>query len=121
MTENQLRDIVRTNIRRYRNYRKWTQAELAEKLDISINFLSDIENGKRWISPASMVKFASVLNIEPYELFKPADAPLPSVSTLFSGYNDEVLQAVSDSLKQVYSYYQAKIENEPSKKRNRTH
>ena len=113
MTENQLRDIVRTNIKRFRNYRKWTQAELAEKLDISINFLSDIENGKRWISPASMVKFASILNIEPYELFKPADAPLPSISVLFSKYNDEVLQAVSASLKQMYDYYQAQIEAEP--------
>ena len=110
MTENQLRTIVRTNIRKYRDYRKWTQAELAEKLDISINFLSDIENGKKWISPASIVKFASVLNIEPYELFKPADTPPPSVSILFSKYNDEVVQAVSVSLKQIYSYFQAQIE-----------
>jgi transcriptional regulator with XRE-family HTH domain len=112
MTENQLRDIVKTNIKRYRNYRKWTQAEFAEKLDISINFLSDIENGKRWISPASMVKFASVLNIEPFELFKPADATPPSVSSLFYKYNDEVIQVVSDSLKQIYNYYQAQIESE---------
>jgi len=113
MTETQLRDTVRTNIRRYRDYRKWTQAELAEKIGISINFLSDIENGKRWISPASMVKFASVLNIEPFELFKPADAPSPSVSALLSKYNDEVVQAVSDSLKQVYDYYQASVKAEP--------
>jgi len=113
MTETQLRDTVRTNIRRYRDYRKWTQAELAEKIGISINFLSDIENGKRWISPASMLKFASVLNIEPFELFKPADSPPPSVSVLFSKYNDEVVQAVSDSLKQIYDYYQAKVTAEP--------
>jgi len=112
MTETQLRDTVRTNIRRYRDYRKWTQAELAEKIGISINFLSDIENGKRWISPASMVKFASVLNIEPFELFKPADAPSPSISALLSKYNDEVVQAVSDSLKQIYDYYQAKVKAE---------
>jgi transcriptional regulator with XRE-family HTH domain len=111
MTENQLRTIVSTNIRRFRDYRKWTQAEFAEKLDISVNFLSDIENGKKWISPASMVKFASVLNIEPYELFKPADTPAPSVSILFSKYNDEVIKAVSASLKQVYSYFQAQIES----------
>jgi transcriptional regulator with XRE-family HTH domain len=109
MTESQLRNIVRTNIRRYRDYRKWTQAEFAEKLDISINFLSDIENGKRWISPASMVKFASVLNIEPFELFKPADAPPPSFYSLLSKYNDEVVQIVSDSLKQVYTHYQVDI------------
>jgi transcriptional regulator with XRE-family HTH domain len=113
MTENQLKDIVRTNIRRFRNYRKWTQSEFAEKVSISINFLSDVENGKKWISPASMVKFASVLNIEPFELFKPADTPAPAVSVLFSRYNEEVKQVVSSSLEQVYSYYQAQIENEP--------
>ena len=109
MTEDQLRTIVRTNIRRYRGYRKWTQAELAEKLDISINFLSDIENGKKWISSANIVKFANVLNIEPFELFKPADAPPSSVSDLFLKYNAEVTQAVSASLKQVFDYYQAQI------------
>ena len=110
MTENELRAIVKTNIRRYRDYRKWTQAEFAEKLDISVNFLSDIENGKKWISPASMVKFASVLNIEPFELFKPAEAPTPALSALFSKYNDEVIQAVSNALNQIYNYYHAKIE-----------
>jgi transcriptional regulator with XRE-family HTH domain len=109
MTEDELRTIVRTNIKRYRSYRKWTQAQLAEKLDISVNFLCDIENGKRWISPASMVKFAYVLNIEPFELFKPANAPIPSTSDLLLKYNDEVVQAVSSSLKHVYGYFQAHL------------
>ena len=104
MTEYELKAILWTNIRRYREYRKWTQAQLAEKLNISINFLSDIENGKKWISPASMVKFASVLNIEPFELFKPADAPAPAVSTLFSRYNAEVVEAVSESLTRIYDW-----------------
>jgi transcriptional regulator with XRE-family HTH domain len=109
MTENELRTIVRANIKRYRIYRQWTQAQFAEKLDLSVNFLCDIENGKRWISPASMVKIAGILNIEPFELFKPADAPLPSVSELLSKYNDEVMQGVSASLKQVYGYFQALV------------
>ncbi|GHT95946.1 hypothetical protein FACS1894141_5450 [Spirochaetia bacterium] len=113
MTENELRAIVQTNIRRYRDYRQWTQAELAEKLDISINFLSDIENGKKWISPATMVKFAAVLNIEPYELFKPADTVPPTVSTLFSKYNDEVVLAVSESLKTIYNYYHSQVGDTP--------
>jgi transcriptional regulator with XRE-family HTH domain len=112
MTENDLRTIVRTNIKRYRGFRQWTQAELAEKLDISVNFLCDVENGKRWISPATMVKIAGVLNIEPFELFKPADAPLSAVSTLFSKYNDEVIEAVSSSLKRVYGYFQAQLATE---------
>jgi transcriptional regulator with XRE-family HTH domain len=118
MTETEFRTIVRTNIRRYRDYRKWTQAELAEKLNISINFLSDIENGKKWISPATTVKFASVLNIEPFELFKPADALPSTVSSLFAKYNDEVIQALSVSLKQVYSYYQAHVEGKPERQKS---
>ena len=109
MTEHELRAIVRTNIKRYREYRKWTQAQFAEKLDISINFLSDIENGKKWISPATMVKFANVLNIEPFELFKPTEAAAPAVSALFSRYNNEVVQVVSESVMQIYDYYQALI------------
>ena len=113
MTEDQLRDTVRTNIKRYRNYRKWTQAEFAEKADISINFLSDIENGKKWISPASMVKFANILNIEPFELFKPSDVPPPSVTNLFSKYNEEVMESVSASLQEIYNYYQARTKIDP--------
>lgn len=124
MTETEFRTIVRTNIRRYRDYRKWTQAEFAEKLNISVNFLSDIENGKKWISPASIVKFASILNIEPFELFKPAKALPLSVSSLFAKYNDEVMQAVSVSINHVFSYYQAQIEGKsvtykPDLKKNR--
>ena len=112
MTENEFRAIVKNNIRRYRDYKNWTQAELAEKLGISVNFLSDIENGKRWISPASMVKFAAVLNIEPYELFKPVEMQPPAVTAIFNKYNDDVLLAVSESLKQVYNYYHSLVSSE---------
>ena len=113
MTEQELKAIVRTNIKRYREHRKWTQAQLAEKLDISINFLSDIENGKKWFSFANMVKFALILNIEPFELFKPAEVPSPTVSTIFTRYNDEVIQVVQESINEVYRYYQALIHEKP--------
>jgi len=115
MTEKELKTIVWTNIKRYRDLRKWTQAQLAEKIDISINFLSDIENGKKFFSMATMVKLASVLNIEPYELFKPAEAPPLGVSEILYRYNDEVVQCVSDSIQQVYSYYQANISEDTLK------
>ena len=45
MTEAEIRDIFGSNLKRYRAYRKFSQAELAEKLDISLPFLSDAENG----------------------------------------------------------------------------
>ena len=102
-----LRDILKENIKNYRLKRKLTQSELAGRVGISINFLSDIENGKRWISPASIVKFSRVLNIEPYELFKPAEAINPTVLAILSKYNDEVIQAVSTCIKQIHDSYRS--------------
>jgi len=73
MTERELLQIFSSNIKLYRARFRWSQAELAEKIDISINFLSDIETGKKWASPITMVKFANIFKIKAYELLKPSD------------------------------------------------
>ena len=73
MTERDLLKIFSSNIRLYRARFRWSQAELAEKINISINFLSDIETGKKWASPITMVRFANVFNVQAYELLKPSD------------------------------------------------
>jgi transcriptional regulator with XRE-family HTH domain len=110
MTESEFRAIVRANIRMYRSRHHWTQAEFAEKLDISISFYSDIETGKRWLSPATMVKCAAVLKIEPYELFKPAEASTPTALSIISKYHSEIISGVAEALENIYHQYQ----DEPS-------
>jgi transcriptional regulator with XRE-family HTH domain len=105
MTEHELRKILSTNLKRYRSYRKFSQAELAEKLGISIPFLSDIENGRKWVSPVTLVKFAAALNIEPYELFKPEDAISPSVASALSKWSGEVADAVTQTLDNIRAHY----------------
>jgi len=60
MTERELLKVLSSNIKLYRGKYKWSQAKLAEKIDISINFLSDIENAKKWPSPTTMVKLANI-------------------------------------------------------------
>ena len=52
----------------------WSQEKLAEKIEISTNYLSEIETGKGWVSPFSLVKIANALEIEVFELFKPQEA-----------------------------------------------
>jgi len=74
MDEQDLRRLLSANVKRFRNRRGWSQARLAEKLDISTNFLSDIETQKGWVSPLTLVKLAAALNIEVYELFKPENS-----------------------------------------------
>ncbi|GHV84341.1 hypothetical protein AGMMS50212_16810 [Spirochaetia bacterium] len=60
MDENELRKILSANIKHYRGLRDWSQVKLAEKLDISTNFLADIETGKSWVSSLTLVKLAIV-------------------------------------------------------------
>jgi transcriptional regulator with XRE-family HTH domain len=44
---------------------------LAAKVDISTNFMADIEAGNTWVSAQTLVKLAQSLEIEAFELLKP--------------------------------------------------
>ena len=74
MDEINLRNLFSQNIKRYRQMKGLSQEKLAEKIEISTNYLSEIETGKGWVSPFSLVKIANALEIEVFELFKPQEA-----------------------------------------------
>jgi transcriptional regulator with XRE-family HTH domain len=95
MNERELLRIFSANIKRHRAFYKWSQAELAEKVDISTNFLSDIETGKKWASPTTMVRFADVFHIEAYELFKPEHFLPDKSDSVIQKYTEDVFLAIS--------------------------
>jgi transcriptional regulator with XRE-family HTH domain len=102
MTESDLRSIVSRNIKKYRALRQLSQEELSEEVDISVNFLSNIESGRRWISPLTMVKFAAALKIEPYELFKPEKE---GIALNPAAVIDEAITEVTQTLNKIRSRY----------------
>ena len=114
MTEQELRSILSRNIKRYRQSRNLSQADLAEKLDISVNFLCNIENGNRWVSPQTLVKFATALNVEPYEMFKPAEALPSEMPLILNKCLDEAVVAVTQTLNQIRGYYLPQTETPPT-------
>jgi transcriptional regulator with XRE-family HTH domain len=94
MTERELLRIFSANIRLYRNRFRWSEAELAEKINISINFLSDIETGKKWASPITMVKFANIFNVKAYELLKPLDLLPENYCNIVERFTEDIHSAV---------------------------
>ena len=104
MEEWELRRILSGNIKRFRQQNHMSQMTLAGKLDISTNFLSDIERSKAWLSPNTLVRLASALNIEPYELFR-ADSFLSNTE------KDILQQYADDNLKAVLSVFNRMREN----------
>ena len=111
MTENDLRAILGINLKRYRNLRKITQMEFAEKIDISIPFLSDIENGKKWVSPRTLVRMADKLGIEAYELLKP-DKILPdNTGNIIEKYTEDIYSALKQTIEGLCSAYLSNLGN----------
>ena len=111
MTERDLRNILSQNIRRFRSYRKLSQAEFAEKIDISIPFLSDIENGKKWISPTTLLKMADALNIEAYEFLKPETIIPDNVVNILEKFSADIYHNFGDTLDNILHNYITQIKN----------
>jgi transcriptional regulator with XRE-family HTH domain len=92
-----VRDILSSNIRLYRNRHGWSQAELAEKANISTNFLCDIETCKKWPHPETLQNLANGLKVEIYELFSPKQPTDRSIADTLSQYNDDAKLLISKS------------------------
>lgn len=73
-----LRHIFGKNMKSYRFQKKYTQATLAEKADVSTNYISQLERGKHSADFDIIETICDCLDIEPFQLFlKPKSEKLP--------------------------------------------
>ena len=98
MTESDLRTVLGGNLKRYRTIKGFSQAKLAEILDISTNFVSDMETGKRWLSSDTLVNLADALNVEVYELLKPPQIPTDDISAFIMTYTEKAATTASEAV-----------------------
>ena len=83
----------------FRSLRNWSQADLAEHANISINFLGDIERGKKWPHPDTLSKLAKALEISVFELFLEENKPQNfGAEALLSRFAKDVSLSVNKSL-----------------------
>jgi transcriptional regulator with XRE-family HTH domain len=97
MTESDLRVTLGANLKRFRCFRCLSQAEM---VDISPNFISDIETGKRWLSSDTLVNLADALKIEVFELLKPAETITGDSAALLTKYSEEASNVLGDMVAQ---------------------
>lgn len=65
-----IREIFRKNLRYYRLKNKLTQEDLAEKVDLTDKYISDLERGEFSPSLEKLDKIAEAFDIETYKLLK---------------------------------------------------
>jgi transcriptional regulator with XRE-family HTH domain len=76
--EREFRSLLSRNIKRFRAKLGFSQLGLSLELNISPTFLCDVETGKKWASPKTLVRIAQALGVKPYELFIPEETSPPS-------------------------------------------
>lgn len=105
MKEEEIRRIFAKNLKAYRKKQNLSQMELASKAGITTNFVNDIENGKKWISPSTLSKFCEVLEIEPYKLFLEVDFEDKSSSKIINQFCSELSNDFQNLLNSISDKY----------------
>jgi transcriptional regulator with XRE-family HTH domain len=114
MTGSELRRILSKNLKLLRSQRSLSQMELAEKANISIPFLSNIERSNKWPYPDTLVKLAEALQVDVHALFLENSPPKPDcVQDFLSQYKNDmavslhktVADAIDNSLETISAHY----------------
>lgn len=100
MTEQDIRRLFSLNLKRIRNRRDLSQLALANKADLTHNFVNDIENNKKWVSPKTMEKLTKALGVEPHELFLPdvklKQEEVDRLADYIDDFSDTLIKSVRD-------------------------
>jgi transcriptional regulator with XRE-family HTH domain len=98
MTESDLRSIFGKNLKKYRVFKGLSQAKLAELVNISPNFISDLETGKRWLSSDTLVNLAEVLDVAVYSFLKSGETPSNEISTFIMTYTEKASKSITHAV-----------------------
>jgi len=105
MAGNDVRVILSQNIKNLRGFLSFSQADLAEKAGISINFLSNIERGTKWPYPDTLANIAKALKVEVFDLFKP-DQKLDDTSQVkVDRLINDITVSVESAIKKTYFHH----------------
>jgi transcriptional regulator with XRE-family HTH domain len=93
----EIRAVLADNIKRLRQLRGITQAELAERASITSNYIGMIEQKRKFPTPEILDKLAAALHIEPPELFSAYIPPAPAQEKLYKA----LLEAINKVFKEI--------------------
>ena len=102
-----LRAVLAFNMKAQRHILGITQAQLAERVKTSANYVALIESEKKFPTPEKLEKIAAALEIDAPALFSTKSYPLPGAKTLA-----ELQEKVLSDLSEVISYSFRKFERE---------
>ena len=105
-----LRDVFIRNLKYYRKQKGLRQLDLALEIEKNTNYINSIENSKYFPSPETIEQIASILGVEPMQLFdrtEPASSPPkkspPDTKAIRNRLENEVLESIAKAFEEMES------------------
>jgi len=98
-------ELLGRNLKRIRGFLNLTQMKLAEKCELSTNFVNELENGKGWVSAETLDKICGELGIEHYRLFVPESMPEVKNDNKITACLNEIEETTKKTLSDIREKY----------------
>jgi len=85
-----IKSLLSTNIKKRREFLGISQAVLAEKVEISTDYISQIERKKKFPSPEILERIAAALEFDTPELFSVAPFPPEAIKEFQEGIKADI-------------------------------
>jgi transcriptional regulator with XRE-family HTH domain len=105
MDTQEIKDILGRNIKQFRFHRRLSQAALAEKANISVTFLSNIERGKMFPKVETLSRLTESLEVEVFELFLPDAVPQGPNVEMVNRLSENIIANVKVAMAEVFADY----------------
>jgi len=104
MQEQELKVKVGKNIKFFRFRRQLSQADLAEKAQISVTSLSDIERGNNFPQAKTLCNLAQALDVEVWSLFRGEGIP-DNQNTVLEHFSEDFSKQINIAIETVRKQY----------------
>jgi transcriptional regulator with XRE-family HTH domain len=93
-----IREVLARNLKKKRQELGITQSKLAERADISTNFIALIETRKKFPAPETLERLADTLGVEISELFANPTAPETALRNLHHAILNDLDRAIGEAV-----------------------
>ncbi|MDR0289677.1 MAG: helix-turn-helix domain-containing protein [Treponema sp.] len=104
MEAQEIKDILGRNIKYFRLHRQLSQSDLAERANISVTFLSNIERGKMFPKAETLSRLTESLNVTVSELFKP-DLVAEDDKEMITRFSQDIAKNVNSAMNDIFKLY----------------
>jgi transcriptional regulator with XRE-family HTH domain len=96
-----IQELLAKNVRAARKRLGISQMKLAEKADLSVGYMNDVERARRWLGATTLARLAGVLHLRPYQFFLENGDSTTDIHTMLAEIVSELRSSVDSDIESI--------------------